>query len=109
MLFWRSFRGKQRKQTNVLSNNKLNIRQSEASDGLRYLDEHQSVSQVLVEALTSLSSLQLILTPSGHGLQILPACTANEQCQNEHSYIKNEINITSHNILTQFFTVDWMK
>jgi len=41
-----------------------------------YLDEGQSVGQVLVKAVTLLGPLQLILTLSGHAPQILPACTA---------------------------------
>lgn len=42
-----------------------------------HLDESQSVSQVPVEAMTFLCSLQLILTLPRHRLQVLPACTAN--------------------------------
>lgn len=42
-----------------------------------HLDESQSVSQVPVEAMTFLCSLQLILTLPCHRLQVLPACTAN--------------------------------
>lgn len=56
-----------------------------SSDVLRYLDEHQCIRQLLVTSMTFLSCQQLILTLTGHALQILPACTASEQDQNEHS------------------------